>query len=96
MEIFLPTLHTFENNNIFTGSCGLLPFRIAPTVEMATRKEVDLAPSSIHAHQSHADLCYELSEMEQERTFPMSDEGRAAMQQWLEENIEPIEPKTAE
>ena len=26
--------------------------------------------------------------MEQERTFPMSDEGRAAMQQWLEENIE--------
>ena len=26
--------------------------------------------------------------MEQERTFPMSDEGRTAMQQWLEENIE--------
>ena len=36
MEIFLPTLHTFENNNIFTGSCGLLRFRIAPTVVMAT------------------------------------------------------------
>ena len=83
MEIFLPTLHTFENNNIFTGSCGLLRFRIAPTVVMATPKEVDLAASSIHG-----ELCYELSEMEQERTFPMSDEGRAAMQQWLEGNIE--------
>ena len=47
MEIFLPTLHTFENNNIFTGSCGLLRFRIAPTVVMATPKEVDLAASSI-------------------------------------------------
>ena len=30
MEIFLPTLHTFENNNIFTGSCGLLRFRASP------------------------------------------------------------------
>lgn len=96
MEIFLPTLHTFENNNIFTGSCGLLRFSIAPTVVMATPKEVDLAASSIHAELWHGELCYELSEMEQERTFPMSDEGRAAMQQWLEENIEPIEPKTAE
>ena len=85
----LPTLHTFENNNIFTGSCGLLRFRIAPTVVMATPKEVDLAASSIHAELWHDELCYELSEMEQERTFPMSDEGRAAMQQWLEENIEP-------
>ena len=70
MEIFLPTLHTFENNNIFTGSCGLLRFRIAPTVVMATPKEVDLAASSIHAELWHG-------------------EGRAAMQQWLEENIEP-------
>ena len=96
MEIFLPTLHTFENNNIFTGSCGLLRFRIAPTVVMATPKEVYRAASSIHAELWHGELCYELSEMEQERTFPMSDEGRAAMQQWLEENIEPIEPKTAE
>ena len=62
----------------------------------ASPKEVDLAASSIHAELWHGELCYELSEMEQERTFPMSDEGRAAMQQWLEENIEPIEPKTAE
>ena len=55
---------------------------------MATPKEVDLAASSIHAELWHGELCYELSEMEQERTFPMSDEGRAAMQQWLEENID--------
>ena len=53
MEIFLPTLHTFENNNIFTGSCGLLRFRIAPTVVMATPKEVDLAASSIHLSLIH-------------------------------------------
>lgn len=45
-EIFVPTLHTFENNNIFTGSCGFLRFRIEPNVVMATPKEVDLAASS--------------------------------------------------
>ena len=43
---------------------------------MATPKEVDLAASSIHAELWHGELCYELSEMEQERTFPMS--GRRA------------------
>ena len=42
-EIFVPTLHTFENNNIFTGSCGSLRFRIEPKVVKATPKEVDLA-----------------------------------------------------
>lgn len=85
-DIFIPTLHTFENNNIFTGSCGLLRFRIVPEVVMATPKEVDMAASSIHAEFWHGEKCYELSEMEAERTFPMSPEGRADLKAWLEEN----------
>ena len=40
-EIYLPTLHTFAMNNIFTGSFGTLRFRIAPNVEMLTPKEVE-------------------------------------------------------
>ena len=28
-ELFLPTLHTFAMNNIFTGSCGMLRFNRA-------------------------------------------------------------------
>lgn len=85
-EIFIPTLHTFENDNIFTGSCGLLRFRIVPNVVMATPKEVDLQASSIFCELWHGELCYELSEMEAERTFPMSEEGRAEMKAWLESN----------
>ena len=84
MEIFLPTLHTFENNNIFTGSCGQLRFRIVPTVVMATPKEVDLAESSVTAEYWHGEWCYELSQMEDRQTFPMSEEGRAAMKAWIE------------
>lgn len=86
-EIFIPTLHTFANNNIFTGSCGTLRFRIAPNVVMATPKEVDFPASSIDCEIWHGPLCYELSEMEAKRTFPMSAEGRADMKAWLEENV---------
>ena len=86
-EIFIPTLHTFENNNIFTGSCGLLRFRIQPTVVKATPKEVDMEASSIRCEYWHGELCYELSEMEAERVFPMSEEGRAEMKAWLENSV---------
>lgn len=85
-EIFLPTLHTFAMNNIFTGSCGALRFRIAPNVVMRTPKEVNMEESFMHAELWHGPLCYELSQMEQEQTFPMSEEGRAALQAWLEAN----------
>ena len=86
-EVFIPTLHTFAMNNIFTGSCGEFRFRAQPHVEMATPKEVDFEKSSIRAEFWHGPFCYEKSVMEGEATFPMSEEGRQAMKAWLEENI---------
>ena len=86
-DIFIPTLHTFANGNIFTGSCGKLRFRIAPQVTMATPKEVDLEKSSMRCEVWHAELCYELSQMEATREFPMSEEGRAEMKAWLEDSV---------
>ena len=86
-EIFLPTLHTFAMNNIFTGSCGLFRFRAVPNVVMATPKEVDFAQSSIHVEYCHGLYCYEKSQMEGEETFPMSEDGRQAMLAWLESKV---------
>ena len=86
-EIFIPTLHTFAMNNIFTGSCGMFRFRAAPKVVMATAKEVDFAQSTIHVEYWHSLFCYEKSQMEGEETFPMTEEGRAAMIAWLESKI---------
>ena len=86
-ELFLPTLHTFAMNNIFTGSMGAFRFRAAPQVVMATPKEVDYGASRIRAEFWHGPLCYEKSTMEGERTFPMTEEGRAEMLRWLTENI---------
>ena len=86
-EVFLPTLHWFAMNNLFTGSCGEFRFRAAPNVIMATSKEVDFEASSIHCEFWHGPFCYEKSEMEAERTFSMSEEGRTQMKNWLEANI---------
>ena len=85
-EIFLPVLHHFENGNVFTGSCGALRFKVTPAV-VRNGREVDLAASTIRAEYWHGPMCYECSEIEGEKTFPMSTEGRQAMQEWLEQAI---------
>ena len=86
-DIFIPTLHTFAMNNIFTGSWKEFRFRAVPKVVMKTPKEVDMEASSIFVEYWHGPFCYEKSTMEAENTFPMSEEGRLAMKAWLEENI---------
>jgi len=86
-ELFLPTLHTFAMNNIFTGSMGLFRFRAKPDVIMATPKEVDFEKSSIFVEYWHGLFCYEKSQMEGSQTFPMTEEGRQAMLDWLTEHI---------
>ena len=47
-DLFLPTLHWFAMNNLFTGSCGGFRFRAKPNVIMATAKEVYFQQSTIH------------------------------------------------
>lgn len=86
-DLFLPTLHTFAMNNVFTGSYGLLRFRIQPNVVMATPKEVDFQQSTIFVEYWHGIFCYEKSEMEGSETFPMTEEGRAAIHDWLMEKV---------
>ncbi len=88
-DIFLPTLHTFAMNNIFTGSLGALRFRIAPQVVKVegNNKEVDFEKSSLLAELWHGPYCYEKSEIEDTQSFPMSEEGRLAMKAWLESHI---------
>lgn len=86
-EIYLPTLHTFAMKNPFTGSSGLFRFKITPNVVMATAKEVDFEQSSIKAEFWHGLFCYEKSTVEEEKVFPMTEDGRLEMKAWLEGNI---------
>ena len=86
-ELFIPTLHTFAMKNVFTGSFGNLRFRVKPNVVMATPKEVDFSQSSMDVEFWHGLFCYEKSEMEGKETFPMTEEGREAMIQYLKDHI---------
>ena len=86
-DIYLPTLHAFAMKNEFTGSCGLLRFKIVPNVVELTRKEVDMENSSIHAEFWHGLFCIEKSTIEDEKTFPMTEEGRLSMKAWLESQV---------
>ena len=86
-ELFLPTLHTFAMNNIFTGSMGLFRFRAKPNVVMATAKEVDFTQSTIFVEYWHGLFCYEKSEMEGAETFSMTEAGRQDMIDWLKSKI---------
>ena len=86
-ELFLPTLHSFAMKNIFTGSCGDFRFRAEPNVVMATAKEVDFENSTIVAEFWHGLYCYEMSTMEGKATFPLTQEGREEMLNWLISNI---------
>lgn len=86
-EIFLPVLHSFENNNIFTGSAGTLRFRVQPQIVMKTQKEVDVEASSVRCEFWHGEYCYEKSTMEGERVFPLSEQGREELRLWLTEKL---------
>ena len=86
-EVFLPTLHWFAMKNPFSGSCGEFRFMAKPNVVMATPKEVDFEQSTIFVEYWHGPFCYEMSEMEGEGTFPLTEEGRSQLQKWLEEHI---------
>lgn len=86
-EVFIPTLHTFAMDNIFTGSCGAFRFRAKPNVIMATPKEVDFTQSTIVCEYWHGPFCYEKSQMEGKKVFPLTEDGRQEMKAWLESNI---------
>ncbi len=86
-DMFIPTLHSFAMENIFTGSVGPFRFRLVPNVVKASPKEVDFSASTITAQFWHGPFCYEKSTIEGENTFPLTEEGRALMKVWLEENI---------
>lgn len=86
-DLYIPNLHSFAMENIFTGSCGAFRFAIFPNVKKASQKEVDFAGSSLTAKFWHGPFCLEKSTVEAEKVFPLTEEGRLAMKQWLESNI---------
>ena len=70
-ELFLPTLSSMEYGNVWTGSRGARRFRIVPQDGTMTA-QVWTGP-----------LCYELSQVEAQAAFPISQEGLDQLRGWL-------------
>ena len=85
--LFLPVLHSFENNNIFTGSYGKLRFRVMPNIVMLTQKEVNFDESSMKCECWHGEYCYEKSQMEDEKVFPLNEAAYHEMYDWISAHI---------
>lgn len=71
-EIFIPTMLFWENGNTWYGSLGNTRFYIAPQEEQ------------LHVQLWRGELTKELSEIEEEIDFPLSEEGLEQMTAWLE------------
>lgn len=87
VDIYIPTLHTFAMGNLFTGSWQALRFRIEPVIVKLESKEVDFAQSTMKVEYWHGPFCYEKSTIEEEASFPLTEEGRLAMKAWLESKV---------
>jgi len=72
-EIYVPNYMSFSNDNTFLGSYQGLRFKLSP----------DLGDRTILAEYWYGPLCYESSTMDGTETFPLSDEGIAAMKSRL-------------
>lgn len=68
--LFLPVLHSFENNNIFTGSFGALRFRVTPSIVMLNQKEVNFDESSMKCECWHGEYCYEKARWKTKKSSP--------------------------
>ena len=73
-ELFLPVLSHFENNNFWTASGGALRYRVDPDTGENPRLTAVVweGPWSLRD-----------SRVEEEKDFPLSEEGLDALRAWL-------------
>jgi len=73
-RIYIPVMKAFLNENSFSGSAGWLRFLLDPLKES----------SEIRVRCWYGEYCFEKSEIVEDRTFPLSEEGRAELRDYLE------------
>lgn len=88
-DFYVPNLYTFQNGNAYLGSFHGLRFRLKP----GKRGEEGAEESVIEALVWYGVYCLELSEIEAEAVFPLTEEGHAAALHWLDEQHRIMEAK---
>lgn len=78
-KFFLPVLSHFENQNPWSASAGRLRFRILPTQAGTPEERV------LTAEVWEGPWAYEFAQVEETRTFSLSQEGLSLIPDWLEQ-----------
>ena len=111
-EFFMPVLSHFQNENPWSASAGRLHYLITPVVPRDEEKVPVLEGATLTVEVWEGPWAYELSTVEENKTFPLTEEGIATIpayleswyqtvqarpQRTLEENIaRRVEPETPE
>ena len=77
-EIFMPVLSHFQNGNPWLSSAGRLRFRILPAIPQE-------GEATLAVEVWEGPWAYEFSTVEDTKTFPLTEEGIAAIPVWLEQ-----------
>ncbi len=85
--LFIPTLSHWQLGNCWSGSLGRASYYVTPR----TREEGDESIPELFAEVWTGPLCYELSQAEDSRTFPVTQEGLEEMTAWLEERLSQLD-----
>jgi hypothetical protein len=86
-DFYVPNLATFQNDNGYLGSFHGLRFRLKP----GKRETEEGEERTIEALVWYGLFCLEKSEVVSETVFSMTEEGYAAMLDWLDEQYQIME-----
>lgn len=85
--LFTPTLSHWQLGNCWSGSIGRASYYITPR----TREEGDEKIPELFVEVWTGPICYELSQAEITRTFPVSEEGLAQLHDWLAQTLTQVD-----
>ena len=78
-QFYLPNLYTFQNKNSFYGSLDALRFLVKPRVGDEERED------ALEVCIWTGEYCLAESEVLDEASFPLTEEGYRQLLDWLEE-----------
>lgn len=82
---YLTNLHSWSNGNAFYGSFRIMRFLVKPTA-VRDKESGELKPESkVEAFVWKGEYCMEESEILNQAEFPLTEEGREQVIEWLEE-----------
>lgn len=87
-DFYVTNLHSWINGNPFYGSFHGLRFRIKPAPVLDKITGEPLENSSVEALVWYGEYCLEESETAASAVFPLSEQGREQVIDWLEEQYQ--------